>query len=91
MKTDGFMEPPEDKLLIACLTETGNGHSDTDNIWINAKTNITMKLAIEENTKKQKLLVKQQVPLEYHEFWTSLMRKEQITSLTKDLGITRSK
>ena len=67
-KTDEFMEPPEDKLLIACLTETDNGHSDTDDIWINAKTNIAMKLAIEENMKKQELLVELQVPLEYHEF-----------------------
>ena len=67
-KTDGLMEPPEDKLLIACLTETDNGHSDTDDIWINAKTNIAMKLAIEENTKKQELPVEQQVPSEYHEY-----------------------
>ena len=68
VKTDGLMEPPEAKLLIACLMENDNGHSDTDDIWINAKTNIAMKLAIEENTKKQELLVKQQVPSEYHEF-----------------------
>ena len=67
-KTDGLMEPPKDKLLIACLTETDNGHSDTDDIWINTKTNIAMKLAIEENTKKQELPVEQQVPAEYHEF-----------------------
>ena len=57
------MDPPEDKLPIACLTETDNEHSNTDDIWSNAKTNTVMKLAIEENTKKQELLVEQQVPL----------------------------
>ena len=36
---------------------TGNGHTETDDIWINVKTNIAMKLAIEENTKKQELPV----------------------------------
>ena len=65
------MEPPEDKLFIAHMDETeetSNGHTKTDNIWINTKTNIAMKLAIEENTKKQELPVKQQIPSEYHEF-----------------------
>ena len=61
------MEPPEDKLCMARMDETeetGNGHTKTDDIWINAKTNIAMKLAIEENMKKQELPVEQQVPLE---------------------------
>ena len=53
------MEPPEDKLLIACLTDTANGHLNTDDIWINVKTNIAMKLAIKENMKKPELPVKQ--------------------------------
>ena len=71
MKTIGLMEPPKDKLFIARMDETeetGNGQTKTDDIWINAKTNIAMKLAIEENMKKQELLVKQQVPLENHKF-----------------------
>ena len=70
-KTIGLMEPPEDKLFIARMDETeeiGNGHTKTDDIWINVKTNIAMKLAIEENTKKQELPVEHQVPSEYHEF-----------------------
>ena len=70
-KTIGLMEPPEDKLFIARMDkteETGNGQTKTDDIWINAKTNIAMKLAIEENMKKQELPVEQQVPSEYHEF-----------------------
>ena len=48
--------------------ETDKEHPETNDIWINTKTNIAMKLAIEENTKKQELPVEQQVPLEYHEF-----------------------
>ena len=71
MKTIGLMEPPEDKLFIAHMDETeqtGNGQTKIDDIWINAKTNIAMKLAIEENMKKQELPVKQQVPSEYHKF-----------------------
>ena len=80
------MEPPEDKLLIACLTELDTGHPDTDDIWINAKTNIAMKLAIEENTKKQELLVELQVPSEYHEFFRHI-RREQSESLPRQMTL----
>ena len=71
MKTIGLMEPPKDKLFIARMDETegtGNGQTETDDIWINVKTNIAIKLAIEENMKKQELPVEQQVPSEFHKF-----------------------
>ena len=37
-------------------------------IWINAKTNLAMEMAIENNLKKKELSVTEMVPLEYHEF-----------------------
>ena len=37
-------------------------------IWINAKTNLAMDMAIENNLKKKELSVTEMVPLEYHEF-----------------------
>ena len=80
MKTIRLMEPPEDKLFIARMDETeeiGKGQTETDGIWINAKTNIAMKLAIEENMKKQELPVEQQVPLEQDQnegrIWTEII------------------
>ena len=37
-------------------------------IWINAKTNLAMDMAIEANLKKKEVPVKELVPPEYHEF-----------------------
>ena len=37
-------------------------------IWINAKTNLAMDMAIENNLKKKELSVTEMVPPEYHEF-----------------------
>ena len=37
-------------------------------VWINAKTNLAMVMAIENNLKKKELLVTEMVPPEYHEF-----------------------
>ena len=37
-------------------------------VWINAKTNLEMDMAIENNLKKQECLVEEMVPKEYHEF-----------------------
>ena len=49
------------------LSELING-LELDEIRINAKTNIAMDLAIEENKKKEDILVKELVPEEYHEY-----------------------
>ena len=43
------------------------GQIDTD-IWINAKSNLAMDMAIKANLKKKEILVTKLVPLEYHEF-----------------------
>ena len=37
-------------------------------VWINAKTNLAMDMAIENNLKKQEQTVEEMVPKEYHEF-----------------------
>ena len=46
---------------------TLTGQIDTD-IWINAKTNLAMDMAIEANLKKKEIPVTELVPPEYHEF-----------------------
>ena len=53
----------ETALLIATIT----GKLEMD-IWINAKTNLAMDMAIEANSKKKELSVKEMVPSEYHEY-----------------------
>ena len=57
------IEGEETSLLMATLT----GQIDTD-IWINAKTNLAMDMAVEANLKKKEILVTELVPPEYHEF-----------------------
>src|SRR5271169_5879441 len=52
----------ETSILISLLWPEDN------EIWINAKTNIAMELAIEENKKKADLSKEQVVPEEYHEY-----------------------
>ena len=37
-------------------------------VWINAKTNLAMDMAIRNNLKKQECMVEEMVPKEYHEF-----------------------
>src|SRR5271170_3995330 len=39
-----------------------------DEIWINAKTNLAMDLAIQENLKKEELTAEQIAPPEFHEY-----------------------
>ena len=46
-------------------TLTGQINMD---IWINAKTNLAMDMAIKANLKKKEIPVTELVPLEYHEF-----------------------
>ena len=53
----------ETTLLIATIT----GKLETD-IWINVKTNLAMDMAIEANSKKKELSVKEMVPSEYHKY-----------------------
>ena len=62
-RTINRLEEEETSLLMATLT----GQLNMD-IWINAKTNLAMDMAIEANLKKKEILVTELVPLEYHEF-----------------------
>ena len=55
----------EDETSILLVTLMGQTETD---IWINAKTNLAMDMAIEANLKKKEVPVKELVPLEYHEF-----------------------
>ena len=57
------MDEDKTSILLATLL----GKLDTD-IWINAKTNLAMDMAIEANLKKKEVPVKELVPPEYHEF-----------------------
>ena len=57
------LEEDETSLLMATLM----GQIDTD-IWINAKTNLAMDMAIEVDLKKKEIPVTELVLLEYHKF-----------------------
>ena len=61
-RTINRLEEEETSLLVATLM----GQIDTD-IWINAKTNLAMDMAIEANLKKKEIPVTELVPPEYHE------------------------
>ena len=60
---NGIDNVDETALLIA--TTTGKLEMD---IWINAKKNLAMDMAIEANLKKKELSVKEMVPSEYHKY-----------------------
>ena len=62
-RTINQLDEDETSILLAILTE----QIDMD-IWINAKTNLAMDMAIEANLKKKEVPVKELVPPEYHEF-----------------------
>ena len=62
-RTINRLDEDEPSILLATLL----GKLDTD-IWINAKTNLAMDMAIEANLKKKEVPVKELVPPEYHEF-----------------------
>ena len=57
------MDEDETSIFLATLM----GQFDMD-IWINAKTNLAMDMAIEANLKKKEVPVKELVPPEYHKF-----------------------
>ena len=54
----------EEETLISFI----NGNGKQEPIWINAKTNLAMDMAIKNNLKKKELSVKEMVPPEYHDF-----------------------
>ena len=62
-RTINRLDENETSLLMATLT----GQLDTD-IWINAKTNLAMDMAIKANLKKKEVPVTELIPPEYHEF-----------------------
>ena len=62
-RTINRIELEETCLLLAILIE----QLETD-IWINAKTNLAMDMAIKANLKKKEVPITELVPSEYHEF-----------------------
>ena len=67
---------------------TLTGQFDTD-IWINAKTNLAMDMAIEANLKKKEIPATELVPLEYHEFLDIFDEERQTGFWNHVNGITR--
>ena len=62
-RTINRLDEDETSILLATLM----GQMEMD-IWINAKTNLAMDMAIKANLKKKEVPVKELVPPEYHEF-----------------------
>ena len=56
--------PIDNSLLFVDLLES----QEQEEIWINAKTNVAMELAIKENKKKEDLPLEQIIPEQYHEY-----------------------
>ena len=55
-----------------------NVNGKIEPIWINAKTNLAMDMAIEEHLKKKELPITELVPPEYHEFLDVFDEKKAI-------------
>ena len=55
----------EDKESIISFMDV---NSKFELVWMNAKTNLAMDMAIKNNLKKQECMVEEMVPKEYHEF-----------------------
>ena len=84
-RTINRLEENETSLFMATLT----GQIDMD-IWINAKTNLGMDMAIEANLKKKEILVTELVPLEYHKFLDVFDERRQTGFRNHANGTTRS-
>ena len=63
-QTQNILDESEESLNLSVI----NVYGKIEPVWINAKTNLAMDMAIEANQKKEKLSVKEMVPPEYHEF-----------------------
>ena len=61
-RTQNILDESEESLNVSFINVNGK----IEPVWINAKTNLAMDMAIE--AKKEKLSVKEMVPPEYHEF-----------------------
>src|SRR5271155_5383905 len=61
--TQNHLEEDKTHILIELLDTL-----EQDEIWMNAKTNVAMQLAIEENKKKEDLPITELVPKEYHKY-----------------------
>ena len=62
-----------------------NSNSDFELVWINAKTNLAMDMAIENNLKKQERTVEEMVPKEYHEFLNVFSEEKAARFLSKEI------
>ena len=63
-RTQNPLDEDEESSSISLINVNGK----VEPIWINAKTNLAMDMAIEENLKKKELPITELVPPEYHEF-----------------------
>jgi len=79
------LEAERNEILLELL------ETEPNDIWINAKTNLAMDLAIEENIKKEDLKPEEIVPKAYHEYLDVSTKKKLNGSLKHDHGTTRSK
>ena len=71
-------------ILIAAITD-----DPEDYLWINAKSTNATTIQAEINSKKPAIPLEDQIPKEFHGFWTSSLRKTQRDSPNLDPGITR--
>ena len=62
-RTQNILDEDE-KSIISFINVNGK----IEPVWINAKTNLAMDMAIENNLKKKELTLEEMVPPEYHEF-----------------------
>jgi hypothetical protein len=79
------LEEGRNEILLELL------ETEPDDIWINAKTNLAMDLAIDVNIKKEDLKPEEIVPKAYHEYLDVFDEVKADRSLRHDLGITKSK
>ena len=73
-------------ILISYLEEMKE-----EELWINAKMNVAMELAIKENERNRMLQQKNQSLKTFMIFWMYLMKNRQDDSLNRNLGIIRLK
>ena len=82
-RTVNPIDHDSNNVLISYLEEMKE-----EELWINAKTNVAMELAIKENEKKLDASAKELV---YTTSWMYLMKNRQVDSLNCNLGTTRLK
>jgi len=84
----GLINPLLDKedFVIRMIEETEN----KSNIWINMKTTTSQLLHQTHDEKKKDVPLKEQIPEEYQNSWTFLMKRKQTDFWKNKFGTTRS-